>query len=87
MLFSLLCFSYIFYLAFFGFKLNEYEISEYMKSFINNNSKYESSTNNAIVNVRNLVENSQVEELKHHDELIDKASYNKGEDPFSKFSQ
>lgn len=87
LLFSVVIFSFVFYSAFLSFKLNEDEVSEYMKSFKDNNSKYEDFVNNTRINIKNLVENSHIKELKRYDELIDEISYNKREDPFTKFSQ
>lgn len=81
---AVIIFLYVFYSAFFGFELNESEISEYMKSFRNNCCKYDNSINNAGVNIKNLVEDSQVEELNYYDELINERSYNKRENPFTK---
>jgi hypothetical protein len=81
---AVIIFLYIFYSAFFGFELNESEISEYMKPFKDNCCEYDDSVNNAGASIRNLVEDSQVEELNYYDELINERSYNKREDPFTK---
>ena len=80
---AVIIFSYVFYLAFFGFELSESEISEYTKPFKDNCCEYDDSANNAGANIKNLVEDSQVEELKYYDELIDERSYDKREDPFT----
>ena len=83
-LYDLIIFLYIFYSAFFGFELNEYEISEYLKPFKDNCCEHDDSVDNAGANIKNLVEDSQVEELEYYDELINERSYNKREDPFTK---
>lgn len=81
---AVVIFLYVFYLAFFGFKLSESEISEYIKPFKDNCCEYDDSANNAGANIKNLVEDSQVEELEYYNELIDEKSYNKRENPFTK---
>lgn len=80
---AVIIFLYIFYSAFFGFELNEYEISEYLGPFGDNRYEYNDSIENAGENIKNLVEDSQVEELEYYDELINEKSYNKREDPFT----
>ena len=80
---AVIIFSYIFYLAFFGFELSESEISEYTKPFKDNCCEYDDSANNAGANIKNLVEDGQIEELKYYNDLIDERSYNKREDPFT----
>jgi len=80
---AIIIFSYVFYLAFFGFELSENEIFEYTEPFKNNCCEYDDFANNAGANIKNLVEDSQIEELKYYDELIDERSYDKREDPFT----
>lgn len=81
---SVIIFLYVFCSAFLGSKIDESKISEYMKSFKSENNKYEYFTNSVSVNIKNLVENSQIRNLKYYDELIDEISFSKREDPFSK---
>ncbi|MCK5122634.1 MAG: hypothetical protein KAQ87_00580 [Candidatus Pacebacteria bacterium] len=81
---AIIIFLYVFYSALFGFELSESEISEYMKPFRNNCAEYNDSINNVGANIKNLVEDDQIKELKYYDDLIDEKSYDKRKDPFSR---
>ena len=80
--FAVAIFLYVFYAVFFGFKLSEYELSEYMKPFKENCCGYDDAVNNAGADIKNLVKDSQVEEFKYYDELINETGYSKRENPF-----
>jgi hypothetical protein len=77
-------FMFIFYSTFFNFKLDEQEVSDYLKPFENSRSEYKNFINNTSVNIKNLAEDNQIKEMKYHTELITEKEYKKRDDPFTK---
>lgn len=77
-------FLFVSYFSFLNSNFEEAEVSDYSKLFGNDYTAYQDRVDGASVNMKSLVDNDQILEIKNYGELIEEKNYGKGRNAFAK---